>query len=69
MVENINILVFELSSEDMLQIAALDSATSTFFSHPYPAMVEWLTGRKPDVKNATEEAFNNAKTLSRKIRS
>lgn len=49
MVENINILVFERSSEDMLQIAALDSATSAFFSHPYPVMVEWLTGRKPDV--------------------
>lgn len=69
MEENINILVFELSSEDMLQIAALDSATSAFFSHRDPVMVEWLTGRKPDVKNATEEAFNNAKTLSRKIRS
>lgn len=40
---------FERSSEDMLQIAALDSATSTFFSHSYPAMMEWLTGRKPDV--------------------
>jgi 2,5-diketo-D-gluconate reductase A len=49
MVENINILVFGRSSEDMLQIAALDSATSAFFSHRDPAMVEWLTGRKPDV--------------------
>ncbi|KEY40598.1 aldo-keto reductase (plasmid) [Pantoea agglomerans] len=49
MVESINILVFGLSSEDMLQIAALDSATSAFFSHRDPAMVEWLTGRKPDV--------------------
>ncbi|WKX27948.1 aldo/keto reductase [Tatumella ptyseos] len=49
MVENINILDFELSPEDMLQIAALDTATSAFFSHRDPAMVEWLTGRKLDV--------------------
>ena len=49
MAENINILDFELSAEDMLQIAALDTATSAFFSHRDPAMVEWLTGRKLDV--------------------
>jgi len=49
MEENINILDFELSPEDMLQIAALDTATSAFFSHRDPAMVEWLTGRKLDV--------------------
>ncbi len=49
MEENINILDFELSAEDMLQIAALDTATSAFFSHRDPAMVEWLTGRKLDV--------------------
>ncbi|ORJ48297.1 2,5-diketo-D-gluconic acid reductase (plasmid) [Kluyvera intermedia] len=49
MAENINILDFELSVEDMLQIAALDTATSAFFSHRDPAMVEWLTGRKLDV--------------------
>lgn len=49
MEENINILDFELSSEEMMQITALDSATSAFFSHRDPAMVEWLTGRKLDV--------------------
>ncbi len=32
MEENINILDFELSPEDMLQITALDTATSAFFS-------------------------------------
>ena len=31
---------FELSPEDMLQIAAPDTATSAFFSHRDPAMVE-----------------------------
>lgn len=49
MAENINVLDFELSHNDMLQITALDSATSAFFSHRDPAMVEWLTGRKLDV--------------------
>ncbi|MGK4478586.1 aldo/keto reductase [Yersinia enterocolitica] len=49
MTENINVLDFELSHEEMLQITALDTATSAFFSHRDPAMVEWLTGRKLDV--------------------
>ncbi|WP_174848078.1 aldo/keto reductase [Yersinia artesiana] len=49
MVENINVLDFELNHEEMLQITALDTATSAFFSHRDPAMVEWLTGRKLDV--------------------
>ena len=49
MAENINILDFELSPEDMLQIAALDTATSAFFSHRDPARVEGLAGRKLDV--------------------
>lgn len=47
--ENINILDFELSEEEMEKITALDTATSAFFSHRDPAMVEWLTGRKLDV--------------------
>ncbi|HFE3213384.1 TPA: aldo/keto reductase [Klebsiella quasipneumoniae subsp. similipneumoniae] len=49
MEENINILDFELTASDMQQITALDTATSAFFSHRDPAMVEWLTGRKLDV--------------------
>lgn len=49
MEENINILDFELSQDEMVQITALDTATSAFFSHRDPAMVEWLTGRKLDV--------------------
>ncbi|WP_337022921.1 MULTISPECIES: aldo/keto reductase [unclassified Pantoea] len=49
MAENINVLDFELSSDDMGRITALDTATSAFFSHRDPAMVEWLTGRKLDV--------------------
>ncbi|MBG6244416.1 2,5-diketo-D-gluconic acid reductase [Candidatus Symbiopectobacterium sp. 'North America'] len=49
MEENINILDFELSADDLLQIAALDTATSAFFSHRDPARVEWITERKLDV--------------------
>ena len=49
MAENLNILDFELSRDDFLQITALDTATSAFFSHRDPARVEWLTGRKLDV--------------------
>ncbi|MDY0926504.1 aldo/keto reductase [Enterobacter sp. CFBP8995] len=49
MAENINVLNFELNDAEMQQITALDSATSAFFSHRDPAMVEWLTGRKLDV--------------------
>jgi 2,5-diketo-D-gluconate reductase A len=47
--ENIDVLDFELSDADMIRIAAMDTATSSFFSHRDPAMVEWLTARKLDV--------------------
>ncbi|UDC36730.1 aldo/keto reductase (plasmid) [Klebsiella pneumoniae] len=49
MEENFNILDFELSAEDILKTTALDTATSAFFSHRDPAMVEWLTERKLEV--------------------
>jgi len=49
MEENINIFDFELSPEETLQITALDTGTSAFFSHRDPARIEWLTGRKLDV--------------------
>ncbi|CQD33224.1 aldo/keto reductase [Yersinia mollaretii] len=49
MTENINVLDFELNAEEMTRIAAMDTATSAFFSHRDPAMVEWLTHRKLDV--------------------
>ena len=46
MMENIDVLDFELSDFDMNRITAMDTATSAFFSHRDPAMVEWLTARK-----------------------
>ena len=49
MAENINVLDFELNNDEMIQIAAMDTATSAFFSHQNPAMVEWLANRKLDV--------------------
>ena len=40
--ENLDVFDFALTQEDMEQIAALDKAESSFFSHYDPAMVEWF---------------------------
>lgn len=42
MVENFNVFDFALTEEEMNTIAGLDTATSSFFSHQDPAMVEWF---------------------------
>lgn len=42
MAQNLDVFDFTLSSEDMQTIAALDTQTSSFFSHQDPAMVEWF---------------------------
>jgi len=42
MEENFNVFDFELSSEDMDAIAALDTKQSLFFDHRDPAMVKFL---------------------------
>lgn len=42
MEENFNVFDFNLSAEDMDTLAALDTASSSFFSHQDPAMVEWF---------------------------
>lgn len=49
MMENINVLDFELSAEDMAAISTLDTKTSSFFDHRNPEMVKWLGTRKLDV--------------------
>lgn len=49
MAENINVLDFELSAEDMAAMTTLDTKTSSFFDHRDPAMVKWLGERKLDV--------------------
>lgn len=40
--ENFDVFDFILTDGDMEAIAALDTATSAFFSHEDPAMVEWF---------------------------
>ena len=42
MIENFNVFDFTLADEDMAQIVQMDTATSAFFSHQDPAMVEWF---------------------------
>lgn len=42
MAENLNVFDFTLTDADMKNIAALDTKTSSFFSHQDPGMVEWF---------------------------
>lgn len=61
MVENFNVFDFELSEEDMNVIAGLDTATSSFFSHQDPAMVEWFVNMVEERKknNRSEKEKKN----------
>jgi diketogulonate reductase-like aldo/keto reductase len=49
MVENFNVLDFELSTEDISAIATLDTGSSSFFDHRDPEKVKWLGTRVLDV--------------------
>lgn len=49
MAENIDVFGFELSEADMARIAALDTHTSSFFSHRDPAIVQWMAERRLDI--------------------
>lgn len=49
MAENIAVFDFALDETDMARIAALDTNTSSFFSHRDPAMVKWMAERKLDI--------------------
>ncbi len=49
MVENLAIFDFELDEDEMVKIATLDTGTSSFFSHPDPGIVKWMSERKLDV--------------------
>lgn len=42
MEQNFNVFDFVLSDEDMATISAMDTQTSSFFSHYDPSMVEWF---------------------------
>jgi diketogulonate reductase-like aldo/keto reductase len=45
MIENLNVLDFGLTADDMNAISGLDTKTSSFFDHRDPAMVKWLGER------------------------
>lgn len=49
MAENLASLDFTLEDSDMARIAALDTNTSSFFSHRDPAIVKWMSERRLDV--------------------
>jgi diketogulonate reductase-like aldo/keto reductase len=49
MAENFAVLDFELSTDDIAAIAALDTGTSSFFDHRDPEKVKWLGSRTLDV--------------------
>jgi 2,5-diketo-D-gluconate reductase A len=49
MLENISVLDFELSMDDMTAITTLDTKTSSFFDHRDPEKVKWLSNRKLDI--------------------
>lgn len=49
MAENLAVFDFELDESDMARIAALDTATSAFFSHRDPAIVKWMAERRLDI--------------------
>ena len=49
MVENFNVLDFDLSTDDIAAMASLDTGTSSFFDHRDPEKVKWLGTRELDV--------------------
>jgi len=58
MEENLNVFDFELTAEDMAEIAALDKNTSSFFSHTDPNIVEWfvkMVEERKKQQNSAEE--------------
>jgi 2,5-diketo-D-gluconate reductase A len=49
MSENLDVLNFQLTAEEMDSIKSLDTSTSSFFDHRDPEKVKWLGERKIDV--------------------
>ena len=49
MVENLNVLDFDLTAEDIAAISTLETGTSSFFDHRDPEKVKWLGTRELDV--------------------
>jgi 2,5-diketo-D-gluconate reductase A len=49
MAENLDVFDFSLDEADMAAIAALETGTSSFFSHRDPAIVKWMSERRLDL--------------------
>lgn len=49
MVENLAVFDFELDTDDVSKITALDTGTSSFFSHRDPSMVKRMSERRLDI--------------------
>lgn len=49
MTENLALFDFALDDSEMAAIAALDTATSSFFFHRDPAIVNWMSERRLEV--------------------
>ncbi len=59
MIENFQVFDFALTEEDMTAIAALDTATSVFFSHYDPNMVEWFVKMVEERKTKHDSSKEN----------
>ncbi|MFE4449315.1 aldo/keto reductase [Streptomyces sp. NPDC056796] len=46
MAQNLNVFDFQLTDEEMAQLATLDTGTTLFFDHHDPEMVAWLAKRR-----------------------
>ena len=60
--DNINVLDFELTDEEMARIASLDKGHSAFFSHQDPAIVEWFGQMVEERKKANHNPANEKKS-------
>ena len=56
MIENFEVFDFSLSEDDMQKIAQMDTATSAFFSHQDPTMVEWFVKMVEERKHQKDSA-------------
>ena len=59
MEENFNVFDFSISDEDMAEIAKLDKAQSSFFSHQDPKMVEWFVNMVEERKKNHDSSREN----------
>ncbi|RZJ03330.1 MAG: aldo/keto reductase, partial [Rubrivivax sp.] len=49
MAENLDVFDFALDAGDVERISALETGTSSFFSHRDPAIIQWMSERRLDI--------------------